>query len=102
MTSRTFLCSLLSVCSALTVAIQAADKPAAQFVRISLSGNDRVLTLAEVEVVSGGKNIAPTGKASQSTVGAGGVPERAIDGNKDSDYNKNGHTHTLEGGYNAP
>lgn len=102
MTSRTFLFSLLSVCSALTVATQAADKPAAQFVRISLSGNDRVLTLAEVEVVSGGKNIAPTGKASQSTVGAGGVPERAIDGNKDSDYNKNGQTHTLEGGDKAP
>ena len=31
-------------------------------------------------------------------VGAGGVPERAIDGNKDPDYNKQGQTHTAQGG----
>jgi len=68
----------------------AADKPSARFVRISLSGEKRVLTLAEVEVISGGKNIAPSGKATQSSVGAGGTPERGIDGNKDADVQQEG------------
>ncbi len=81
----------------LAVSVSAAEPPSARYVRISLSGEKRVLTLAEVEVVSGGKNIAPTGKASQSTVGIGGVPERAIDGNKDVDWGKGGQTHTAEG-----
>lgn len=69
-------------------------KPA-RFVRIELPGNSRTLTLAEVEVMSGGKNIAKGGKATQSTTGPGGA-ERALDGNKDADWNKNGQTHTQE------
>jgi mono/diheme cytochrome c family protein/glucose/arabinose dehydrogenase len=92
--------------SALVVALatfaHAADLPTARFVRVSLSGEKRVLTLAEVEVKSGGKNIATAGKATQSTVGAGGAPERAIDGNKDGDFNKRGQTHTQEGQDPAP
>jgi mono/diheme cytochrome c family protein/lysophospholipase L1-like esterase len=87
---------------ALAAITHAADQPSARFVRISLSGEKRVLTLAEVEVKSGGKNIATAGKATQSTVGAGGTPERAIDGNKDSDFNKGGQTHTQEGQDPAP
>ncbi|MEM1441115.1 MAG: PVC-type heme-binding CxxCH protein, partial [Verrucomicrobiota bacterium] len=66
----------------------------AQFLRISLSGEKRTLTLAEVEVYSGGKNIATSGKAKQSATGHGGDAVRAIDGNKDPDYNKKGQTHT--------
>jgi len=81
---------------------EAADHPSARFVRLSLSGEKRVLTLAEVEVTSGGKNIATAGKATQSSVGAGGTPERAIDGNKDGDFNKKGQTHTAEGNDKAP
>lgn len=73
-----------------------AAPPQAQFVRISLPGEKRILTLAEVEVISGGENVATKGKATQSSVGSGGVPERAIDGNKDGDYNKKGQTHTSE------
>ena len=42
----------------------------------------------EVEIISGGKNIAPNGKATQSSVGAGGVASRAVDGNKSPDYKK--------------
>ena len=74
-----------------------ADIPNAQFVRISIPGEGKILTLAEVEVISGGENIAPTGSPTQSSVSAGGVPERAVDGNKDRDYNKNGQTHTSQG-----
>ena len=70
-----------------------ADQPKAQVVRISIPGKGRILTLAEVEVISGGKNIAPFGKAAQSSESAGGKPERGIDGNKHPDYNKSGDSH---------
>ena len=46
-------------------------KPA-RYVRIELPGDKRTLTLAEVEVMSGGKNVAKGGKATQSTT-AGGI-----------------------------
>lgn len=70
-------------------------KPA-RFVRIEVPGERQTLTLAEVEVIVGGKNIAPTGKATQSTTANGGVPQRAIDGNKNPDWGKGGQTHSQE------
>ncbi|MEO6740772.1 MAG: PVC-type heme-binding CxxCH protein [Chthoniobacteraceae bacterium] len=76
-------------------------KPA-RFVRIELPGDKRILTLAEVEVLSGGKNIAPTGKATQSSTNGDAVAARATDGNKDSDYNKKGQTHTSNAGSTNP
>jgi hypothetical protein len=78
---------------AATAAALSTGKPA-RFGRIELPGDKRILTLAEVEVMSGGKNIARSGKATQSSTSAGGVPERGIDGNKDFDWGKGGHTHT--------
>ncbi|MCB1097877.1 MAG: discoidin domain-containing protein [Verrucomicrobiae bacterium] len=66
-----------------------------RFVRISLPRSG-ILTLAEVQAFSGGQNIAPQGKASQSSVGSGGVPERAIDGNTSGTYGNNSATHTTE------
>lgn len=102
MQARFRIVPLLLALTALAADGLAADKPSARFVRISLSGEKRVLTLAEVEVISGGKNIAPSGKAIQSSVGAGGTPERGIDGNKDGDFNKKGQTHTAEGSDKAP
>ena len=69
----------------------------ARFVRIELPGKKRTLTLAEVEIYSGGKNVAPTGKATQSSEGAGGKAMRAVDGNKDPDWGKGGQTHTAGG-----
>jgi putative heme-binding domain-containing protein len=67
-----------------------------RFVRIELPGKRRTLTLAEVQVFSDGVNIARGGKASQSSVGYGGVPERAIDGNTSGAYGDGGQTHTRE------
>ncbi|HRX79288.1 MAG TPA: hypothetical protein P5307_09525, partial [Pirellulaceae bacterium] len=58
-------------------------KPA-RFVRIELPGDKRILTLAEVEVISGGKNIAKDGAATQSSTNGEGKAARALDGNKDS------------------
>jgi len=76
-------------------------KPA-RFVRIELPGDKRILTLAEVEVISGGKNVASAGKAAQSSTNGDAAASRAIDGNKDSDYDKKGQTHTLNAGTTQP
>jgi putative heme-binding domain-containing protein len=68
----------------------------ARFVRIELPGRARVLTLAEVEVFQGKRNIARQGKASQSSEAHGGNAMRAIDGNKSAIYGNGGQTHTNE------
>ncbi|MHB1078213.1 MAG: PVC-type heme-binding CxxCH protein [Prosthecobacter sp.] len=73
----------------------ASGKPA-RYVRIELPGDKRCLQIAEIEVMSGGKNVVKGGKASQSTTTNGGVPERAFDGNKSPDWSKGGQTHTKE------
>ncbi|MEZ6057043.1 MAG: plastocyanin/azurin family copper-binding protein [Planctomycetaceae bacterium] len=83
------------------VAAVATGKPA-RFVRIELPGNKRILTLAEVEVISGGKNVAREGKATQSSTNGDGVAQRALDGNTSPDWNKNGQTHTENAGTNGP
>ncbi|MEM7560469.1 MAG: DUF1553 domain-containing protein, partial [Planctomycetota bacterium] len=65
----------------------AAQLPTAQFVRIEQPGKSKILSLAEVEVFSGGKNIASNGKAKQSTTDFRGPAKLAIDGNTNGDYN---------------
>jgi hypothetical protein len=67
----------------------------ARFVRVELPGEQRMLSLAEVQVFAGGENIAIEGKATQSSTGFGGTAPRAIDGNTDGDYfGANSTTHT--------
>ena len=71
----------------------AAPTPAApvtvtgRYVRVLLPGRERTLGLAEVEVLSEGKNIAPGGAASQSSSipggDFGGSASEAVDGNTD-------------------
>jgi putative membrane-bound dehydrogenase-like protein len=78
-----------------------AGKPA-RFVRIELPGDKRILTLAEVEVISGGKNVASGGKATQSSTYGGAGAERAVDGNKSPDYGRGGQTHTANEGSKQP
>jgi len=73
-----------------------------RFIRIELLGDKRILTLAEVEVFSGGKNIAKGGKATQSSTNGAAVASKATDGNKDSDYGKQGQTHTSNAGEANP
>ncbi|HND53043.1 MAG TPA: GDSL-type esterase/lipase family protein, partial [Pirellulaceae bacterium] len=79
----------------------ATGKPA-RFVRIELPGQNRILTLAEVEVLSGGKNIALNGTATQSSTYGTGVASKAIDGNKSPDWGKGGQTHTSNAGTSDP
>lgn len=74
----------------------------ARFVRIELPGDKRILTLAEVEVFSAGKNVAPRGTATQSSTLGGAVASKAIDGNKAADFSKQGQTHTSNSGQENP
>ena len=86
---------------------------AGRYVRIQLSGAN-YLSLAEVEVMGesrggdgGGfqtlatpassKNIALKKKARQSSTGYGGDAQRAVDGNRDGNYNANSVSHTNNG-----
>ncbi len=69
--------------------------PQGQFVRIEIPGEKKILSLAEVQVVSNGMNIATMGKATQSSTDFAGPPEYAIDGNTDGNYEKNSVTHTA-------
>ncbi len=66
----------------------------ARFVRIAIHGKDKILSLAEVEVISGGKNIAATGSASQSSTAIQGSAKLAIDGNTSGQFDKGSTTHT--------
>jgi hypothetical protein len=69
---------------------------AGRFVRVELPGDGKILSLAEVQVFSGGANVARAGKARQSSTDFGGEAARAIDGNTDGDYYRsNSVTHTL-------
>ena len=62
---------------------------AGRYVRVTFPGAERTLRLAEVQVFSGGENVARGGKATQSSIVAGGAtgghPDRAIDGNTEAE-----------------
>lgn len=66
-----------------------------RFVRIELKGK-RTLTLAEVEVLSNGRNVARQGTATQKNTSNGGDASRAIDGNANGSFGAGGQTHTAE------
>lgn len=69
---------------------------AARYVRIELPGKQVLLSLAELQAIAGGENLALKGKASQTSVDYDGRPELAIDGNTDGDYFKaKSTTHTA-------
>ncbi len=68
-----------------------------RYVRVEIPGKKKTLTLAEVEVISNGQNVARQGKATQKNTAYGGDASRAIDGNKSSAYNDGGQTHSVEG-----
>jgi len=66
-----------------------------RFVRIDLPGDGKILSLAEVEVISGDDNVAVAGTATQSSVGSNGTADRAVDGNTSGVYEENTVTHTA-------
>ncbi|RBP35211.1 cytochrome c [Roseimicrobium gellanilyticum] len=68
----------------------------ARYVRVSLPGKARLLHLAEVQVFSGGKNVATLGAASQSSTGFSGPANLANDGNTDGDYARKSVSHCAQ------
>ena len=58
--------------------------------------SDRYLTLCEVQVrfSSGDKNVAEHKLATQSSVGWGGAPRRAVDGSRSGNYDRGSCSHT--------
>ncbi|MFO0914972.1 MAG: discoidin domain-containing protein [Pirellulales bacterium] len=69
-----------------------------RFVRVRLEGDQRILSLAEVQVLetATGKELQTAGTARQSSVGSDGAPERAIDGKPDGTYSNGSVSHTAD------
>jgi hypothetical protein len=80
--------------SSIFAATAVAAEMKGRFVRIEQRG---VLNLSEVEVFVGGVNVALGKKVAQSSVGYGGVPERAVDGNRCGAWCVASVCHTGEG-----
>jgi hypothetical protein len=68
--------------------------PSARFVRITNNGKAQILSLAEVQVISAGNNVALAGKATQHSTAFAGPPEYAIDGKTDGVHANKSVTHT--------
>ncbi len=68
--------------------------PAGRFVRLELPGKGRYLHIAEVQVVSGGQNVALRGEARQINTDYNGPAEHAVDGKTDGAYASGSTTHT--------
>ena len=78
------------------IEVQSTSQPTlAQFLRVELPGDSKMVSIAEAEVFSGGENLARQGVASQSSTGFEGDASRAIDGNRDGNYAANSVTHTA-------
>ena len=73
-----------------------ATGPRARFVRIELPGKGKFLHLAEVQVFSGGENVALKGVATQKSIFENATAARAIDGNTAPEYAKGSVAHTGE------
>src|SRR5262249_36080716 len=65
------------------------DKPVTgRFVRVEIPGEGKILSLAEVQVFSGGENVARGGQPEQSSTDYDAPAALAIDGNTDGDFFK--------------
>jgi hypothetical protein len=62
------------------------SSPVGRYVRVELPGQEKVLSLAEVQVFRKGENVAPKGEARQSSTDFDGPARLAIDGNTIGDY----------------
>jgi len=66
-----------------------------RYVHIMLPGKSKTLSLAEVEVYSGGKNVALKKPSVQSHTGHDGKASRAVDGDTSGDWKRGTITHTV-------
>lgn len=67
-----------------------------RYIYIDIQSRAATLSLAEVQVFNGDKNIALGCKARQIATANGGVASRAVDGNTDGEWGKSSVTHTPE------
>lgn len=67
----------------------------ARFVRITQNGKKQILSLAEVQIFSGDKNVAVGQDATQSSMYAQADAKRAVDGKTDGDYQKGSVSHSA-------
>lgn len=69
---------------------------AARYLRVENLGKEKILSLAEVQAIAGGENVAPRGVASQAGVAYDGPAKLAIDGVTDGHYfDAKSTTHTI-------
>ncbi len=68
----------------------------ARYVTLDIPKDSATLSLSEVEVFVGDKNIAPQGKATQTVTAHDAPATRAIDGNTSPNWNDNTITHSPE------
>jgi putative heme-binding domain-containing protein len=80
----------------LAATVRTGETVMGRYVRIELPGKRKTLTLAEVEVYSDGRNVARSGKATQSSTSNGGDAAKAIDGNTSGKFGDGGQTHSEE------
>lgn len=66
-----------------------------RYVRVEIPGNNKLLSLAEVQVFAGAENVAKAGEAKQSSTDYDGPAKYAIDGNTNGDFQKKSVTHTA-------
>ncbi len=71
------------------------NRQLARYVRVELPGKARILSLAEVQVFAGEKNVAIAARATQSSTAHDGVAARAIDGETSGDFDRHSTTHTA-------
>ena len=67
-----------------------------RFVRVEISGANKILSLAEVQVFAGAENVAKCGEATQSSTDYDGPPQYAIDGKTDGNFDNKSVTHTAQ------
>ncbi len=97
---KVFNCLLLMLAGSLNGAAERIDdftNQVGQIVRIELpyTGANRVLSLAEVQVMSGGINIAYQKTTDQSSTAYGGASFRAVDGDTNQIWTQGTITHTA-------
>ncbi len=67
-----------------------------RYIRVLLPGSSRTLSLAEVQVFSGGKNVALGKKTAQNSTAYDGASSRAVDGSTNGDWGAGSITHSSE------
>jgi len=89
------VCTLLALLAPLLPAEDSEPEPA-RYVRVSLPAQGLPLSLAEVEVYSGGVSIAVGKPAEQSSTSNEAGPERAVDGDVNGAFPEGSVTHTID------